>query len=187
MTQRTYQKGEVVTVTFQDKVSSNTFLIQADLGDEVLLNHPLFPECLLKYNKSVLDTVSANIKDSTERGLDFARSKASYLDYNTLADLEALCMYFIVRRKLTPRQKNILSSINGTIASILVNNDIRIAMDTVKENAALLDDFNAMWYRNFQGLFSGKQQITSKKQRSAIFNITGFVMAELERPTANKV
>jgi hypothetical protein len=41
-----------------------------------------------------------------------------------------------------------------------------------------------MWYRNFQGLFSGRQPITSKKQRASIFNITGFVMAELETPVA---
>jgi hypothetical protein len=182
---KVYQRGEIVTVSFQDKVSSNTFMVLEDTGETVLLNHPLFPECLIRCDKSKLDTVSPNIKDSIERALDFAKNNANYLDYNTVADLEALCMYFIIRRKLTPRQKNILSTINGTIASIVLNNDIRGAMDMIKENAGILDEFNAMWYRNFSGLFSGKQQITSKKQRSAIFNIAGFVLAELERPVAH--
>jgi hypothetical protein len=70
------------------------------------------------------------------------------------------------------------------IASIKLNNDVKAAMDLVSANAAILDEFNAMWYRNFQGLFSGRQPITSKKQRASIFNITGFVMAELETPVA---
>lgn len=179
-----FNSGDIVTVKFDNVVSSNTYIVDSDCGDTALLFHPLFPHCLLRYKKDVLDVVSPNVKDSTERSLDFIRKSSSFLDYNTVADHEALCMYFVVRRKLTPRQKSILSNICGTIASIKLNNDVKAAMELVTANAAVLDEFNSMWYRNFSGLFSGRQPITSKKQRAAIFNIAGFVMAELERPVA---
>lgn len=181
---KTFKPGDIVTVKFTNMVSSNTYVVESDCGDTVLLKHPLFPHCLLRHQKSGLDLVSPNVKDSIERSLDFVNKNAQYLDYNTLADHEALCMYFVFRRKLTPRQKSILSNICGNIASIKLNNDVKAAMEIVTDNSAVLDEFNAMWYRNFNGLFSGLQPITSKKQRAAIFNIAGFVMAELERPTA---
>lgn len=184
MNARPYKPGDIVTVKFENAVSSNTYKVESDYGDTVLLYHPLFPECLLRFQAHELNVVHPNIKDSIERALDFVNKNSKYLDYNTVADHEALSLYFVIRRKLTPRQKNILSTICGTIASIKLNNDVKAAMDLVVTNAAVLDDFNAMWYRNFSGLFSGKQPITSKKQRAAIFNIAGFVMAELERPTA---
>ena len=179
--------GEVVTVRFDDAVSSNAYLVDSDDGEgTVLLKHPLFPSCLLRFPKSDLDQVAPNVKDSTERSLDFANANAKYLDYNTLADHEALCLYFVVRRKLTPRQKNLLSNICGQIAGIKLNDDIKYAMSLVASHEAILDEFNLMWYRNFSGLFSGRQNITSRKQRSAIFNIAGFVLAELERPSVSK-
>lgn len=179
--------GEVVTVKFENAVSSNAYIVDSDDdSDTVLLKHPLFPQCLLRTPKSDLDLVAPNVKDSTERSLDFANSNQRFLDYNTLADHESLCLYFVVRRKLTPRQKKLLSDICGVIAGIKLNDDIKAAMQLVKENEAILDEFNGMWYRNFNGLFTGRQTITSKKQRSAIFNIAGFVMAELERPVAPK-
>lgn len=183
---KTYKPKEIVTVRFDNIVSSNTYLVESDCGDSVLLHHPLFEACLLRFDKSSIDVVAPNVKDSIERSLDFVNKNATYLDYNTLADHEALCMYFVCRRKLTPRQKSILSNICGTIASIKLNNDVKAAMELVTSNAAVLDEFNAMWYRNFSGLFSGRQPITSKKQRAAIFNIAAFVMAELERPTTAK-
>lgn len=187
MSNRSFEKGATVTVKFENIVSSNTYVVESDEGETVLLQHPLFPICLVRFAKEMVDTVAPNVKDSTERSLDFVKKNAQYLDYNTQADHEALCLYFVVQRKLTPRQKNLLSSMCGNIASIKMNNDVKAAMEFVKTNAAVLDEFNAMWYRNFGGLFAGRQQITSKKQRSAIFNIAGFVMAELERPIAANV
>ena len=184
METRTFSPGDIVTVKFENRVSSNTYRVESDCGDSVLLQHPLFPDVLIRTSKDEIDTVAPNVKDSIERALDFVKKNGQYLDYNTMADHEALCLYFVIRRKLTPRQKNILSNICGSIASIKMNNDVKSAMELVTANAAILDEFNAMWYRNFQGLFSGRQPITSKKQRAAIFNITGFVMAELERPVA---
>lgn len=178
------KRGDIVTVKFENAVSSNTYIVDTDEGPTVLLKHPLFDECLLRRKKDELDLVSPNVKDSIERSLDFVNKNAKYLDYNMLAEHEALCLYFVIRRKLTPRQRGSLSNICGTIASIKLNNDVKAAMELITANFAVLDDFNSMWYHNFSGLFSGKQAITSKKQRAAIFNIAGFALAELERPVA---
>lgn len=180
------QVDDIVTVKLENPAASNTYIVDTVIDDHALLKHPLFPRCLVKFKIEDLNRVSPNVKDSIERSLDFASRNKQYLDYNTCADLEALCMYFVFCRKLTPRQKSILSNICGTIASIKLDNDINAAMESIKENAALLDEFNSMWYRNFNGLFSGTQPITSKKQRAAIFNIAGFVLAELETPTASR-
>lgn len=178
--------GDIVTVSFDNLVSSNTFIVKDFNQNEALLYHPLFPSVYIKEELNNLNLVAPNIKDSTERGLDFANANRKYLDYNTIADLESLCLYFVVKRKLTPRQKFSLANMCGTIASHMFNNDIKAAMTYITRNEGILDEFNSMWYRNFNGLFTGKQPITSKKQRAAIFNIAGFALAELEIPTTAK-
>lgn len=181
------KRADIVTVDLgTDNQASNVYVVFDKLRDSYLLHHPLFPECYILKGESELNTVAPNIKDSIERCLDFASHNKQYLDYNTIADLEALCLYFSIKRKITPRQKHILSAICGVIASIKFDNTILTAMTYITKNQGILDDFNLMWFNNFKGLFQGKQPITSKRQRSAIFNIAGFVLAELENPTASK-
>ena len=176
-------KGTVVTVDLKNN-TSNTFVIDTDEGATVLLSHPLAKDVLIRKWKADVNTTAANIKDSSERCIDYANSNKSYLDYNTAGDLESVGIFFALKRKLTPRQKQTLANICGIIASVKFNNDLREAMNFVTKNSSMLDEFNAMWFNNFKGLFSGSQQITSKKQRSAIFNIAGYVLAEMENPTA---
>lgn len=179
-------KGDIVTVEFKNSEASNTFIV-ADIKDELaLLEHPLFPEILVKRHKDVLNVVSSNLKDSTERSLDFASNNKEILDYNGRLDLDTLCLAFVVRRKLTPKQKKILSDLGGKIAEVKFNGNIREAMDYITQNNGVLDDFNKMWYNNFSKLFKGKQDISSVKQTAAIFNMAGFVLAELETPVAPK-
>lgn len=180
------KKGDVVTVKVEDPASSNTYLVYRVIDDVALIHHPLSEKCLREVRIDELNQVSPTVKDSIERGLDFAKRNSNFLDYNTTADLEAISLYYVMTRKLTPRQKQILASICGTVASIKLNNNVQLAMEVVKDNSAVLDEYNGMWYRNFAGLFSGRQLITSKKQRSAIFNMAGFVMAELETPVTTK-
>jgi hypothetical protein len=179
------EKNSIVTVDLGNQ-SSNTFIVDTVEDEHYLLGHPMAPGILVRVEKSKVDKTSANIKDSSERSIDYANSNRKFLDYNTLSDLESLAIFFSIKRKLTPRQKQTLASICGVIASVKFDNDLREAMNFVSKNASLLDEFNAMWYNNFKGLFSGHQMITSKKQRSAIFNIAGYVLAELENPTANR-
>lgn len=179
------QKNSIVTVELNN-TSSNTFIVDTIEDQTVLLSHPLAVGVLIRVGKEKINTTVANIKDSAERGIDYANGSREYLDYNTAADLEALAIYFTLKRKLTPRQKQTLANICGVIASVKFNNDLRDAMNFVTKNSTMLDEFNMMWFNNFKGLFSGQQMVTSKKQRSAIFNIAGYVLAEMENPTASR-
>lgn len=178
------QKDSIVTLNLNVN-ASNTFFVDSDEGDTLLLTHPLMEGVLVRIKKDEVNKVSANIKDSTERCVDYANNNRQFLDYNTIADLDAVGIYFALKRKLTPRQKQMLANICGVLASVKLDNDVKEAMSMVIKNASILDDFNAMWYNNFKGLFNGRQPITSKKQRIAIFNIAGYVLAELENPTTN--
>lgn len=178
--------GDIVTVDLENN-ASNTYIVKQVLNDtEYILFHPLFPSCFIIKTNTQLNKTAPNIKDSIERCLDFASASKQYLDFNTVADLDSLCLYFAIKRKITPRQKHILAGICGVIASIKFDNNIKDAMAFVTKNQGILDDFNLMWFNNFKGLFQGKQPITSKKQRSAIFNITGYVLAELNNPIISK-
>ena len=179
-------KGKIVTIDFKNQTVSNTYLVHKVLEDTCLLTHPLFPECLIEKPTRLLDQVAPNIKDSTEKCLDFSTQNKKSLDHNSLGDLDALCAYFVVRRQLTPKQKQTLSCICGNIAEILFNDNIEETMRYVSANSSALDDFNRMWFNNFKGLFTGQQPITSKKQRSSIFNMAGFILAELSNPRVNK-
>lgn len=179
------KKNSIVTLDLHNH-TSNTFMVDTVEDDSVLLSHPLAPGVLVRVSKERVNTTAANIKDSMERSIDYANSNKQYLDYNTVSDLEAVAIYFTLKRKLTPRQKQTLANICGVIASVKFDNDLREAMNFVSKNSSLLDEFNLMWYNNFKGLFTGNQMITSKKQRSAIFNIAGYVLAEMENPTANR-
>lgn len=178
-------KDSVVTLDLQTQ-SSNTFIVDTIEGDTLLLTHPLSPGILIRVRKEQVNIAFATIKDSTERAIDFANQNRQYLDYQTISDLEALAIYFAVKRKFTLKQKQVLATICGVVAEAKFNNNIREAMNFITKNQSLLDDFNLMWYNNFKGLFTGQQPMTSTKQRGAIFNIAGYVLAELENPTAER-
>lgn len=178
--------GDIVTIPQKHTGVSNTFIVDMDLGNgEVLVRHPLAKECFLKFNTEDLNKYAPNIKDSIERSLDFSRINQQFLDKDSGEDLDALCLSFIVRKSLTPRQKQILSKINGYIAKKILNSDIKQAMILIKVNQGILDEFNTLWFNNFKGLFAGQQQISSSKQETSIYNMAGFVLAELNNPSTN--
>ena len=182
------KQGDLVTVMLENDKVSNTYIFQRLVGEDLRaqLSHPLYPGILIEKDIRLLNKVGPQLKDSIERSLDYAMTFKTYLDYNSVADLESLCMYHIVTKKLTPRQKRVLSGLCGSIAAIKLNNEIKDAMEIIVENEGVLDEFNRMWYNNFSGLFKGNQQITSKKQRGSIFNIAGFVLSQLHTPSIIK-
>lgn len=182
------EKDDIVTLKCENDSASNTFIVDATelKEDEVLLRHPLFPRILIRAHKSELNQVRANLKDSVEKCLDFCRINSIELDRNGRADLDALCAYFTVTRNLTPKQKSTLSAMCGKLAAIKFNDDLRRAMDFVIENKGVLDEFNARWFGNFKAFFDGTRLAPSMKQREGIFNIAGFVLAEMENPSAKK-
>ncbi|MGH7234328.1 MAG: hypothetical protein ACREF7_02685, partial [Candidatus Saccharimonadales bacterium] len=153
------EKGTVVTLSVNSR-ASNTYLVDKDEGETLMLTHPLASGTFIRVNKADVNLVSASVKDSSERCLDFANSNRKLLDHNTCCDLDALGMYFFVNRGFTPRQKQVLAAICGIIATMKFNNDLKSAMELVSHNVSVLDEFNAMWYNNFKGLFQGKQSIT---------------------------
>lgn len=176
-------KGNIVTLGGTN-LASNTFLVDTVEDQTLLLTHPLACGLLMRVPKEVINTVGANIKDSTEKCIDYANGNRTYLDFNTIGDLEAVSIYFAIKRQITPKQKQTLANICGTIARIRFNNDIKEAMLLITKNNSILDDFNSMWYHNFRSLFSGKKPITSPLQVKSIFNMAGYVLAELENPNA---
>jgi hypothetical protein len=176
------KKGDLVTVTLEENnQAANTYQVFAELGDEVLLCHPLHSKCLIIKRKDELNKVQPTLKDSNQRALEFALNRQEHLDHNAKGELEALSLFFVVNRYLTNSQKKSLANLCGYLASIHFHNDITLAMKFVVENTGVLSPFNLMWYNNFKDMFFGKRQITSPKQRDAIFNIAGSVLAELER------
>lgn len=189
-----FKKDDVVTIELdQTNRASNTYIVvgylmddEGDQTDVVILRHPMHPEALLMRHIDQLNKVQPNIKDSTERSLEFALKFDKHLDHNTKGELEGLRLCFVIHRNLTNRQKNQLSNICGTIASIYFHNDISIAMRHVVENQAVLDSYNNMWFVNFRDLFTGRKPIVSPKQRASIFNMAGFVLAELESQKISK-
>lgn len=180
------KSGDIVTVNsnYRDDEASNTYIIHKIIEDECLLYHPIYKDCFIIKKINEINHTAPIIKDSSERSLDFVLANKDKLGYNSVLDLKALCLVFAVERSLGPRFKNILAALCGNIAAVHFNNNVDLAITYVVKNAGVLDDFNRMWYYNFAKLFSKKQPITSKKQRTAIFNIAGFVLAELEAPSA---
>ena len=174
-----FQKGVIVTLD-----QGQTFIIDTDEGDTVLLTHPLSPEILVRALKSKVNTTSASVKDTSERGLDFANNHKDNLDFDTKKDLEGLSIVYMVRRKLTPRQKATLATICGNLAKIQFNNDVRAAGSFIVTNESLLDDFNRMWYRNLFNIMIGRAELRSKKQSETIFNIAGYALSRLYNPIA---
>jgi hypothetical protein len=178
------QKGSIVTVDLGNQ-ASNTFIVDTVEQDTVLLSHPLAKSMLLRVRKDQLNSVNPNMKDSNERHIDFCNQNVNCLDFNSRDDLEAIGTHFAFKRRLTPKQKSTLAGISGFIARVKFNQDLREAMYFITKNSSMLDEFNRMWFINFQGVFKGTTQITSGKQVNALFNMAGYLLAQLENPTAS--
>ena len=178
-----FKKDDLVTIRLKDNVNaSNTYIVAGILKDEpvAILYHPLHPSCLIARNFAELNKIQANGKDATERLLEFALIRQDELDHNMRGDLEALRLFYVINKTLTNHQKSQLSAIAGNLASIYFCGDVNLAIKYVNDNSAVLDTYNSMWYSNFIDLFKGKKPIVSPKQRASIFNIAGFVLAQLE-------
>lgn len=181
------KKDDIVTVPLEpNNNAANTYIVYDVLEQVVLLRHPLSDDILIAKPKPVINTVSANVKDSTERGINYILKNKEILDYNSIADLEAIILYFIVHRKLSNRQKQVISKLCGMIAEHYFNNNISLAIKYINENEGILDDFNKMWYKNFKDYFNGNKVVDTKNRRLAIFNMAGFVLAELGSQSAPK-
>jgi len=174
------KQGDLVTVQLnENSTASNVYSVARKLAGECVLNHPLFPECLIIRKDEELNKVGAQLKNSTEKCLEFVMKNRSLLDFNSGADVYAMAAYFVINRKLSSRQLKVLAGYCGKIASIILDNNLGSATRKVSENQALLDEYNLVWFNNLRDIYSGKK-VPSPNQRESVFNQAGFVLAQLE-------
>lgn len=174
------ENGSTVTLAGLNPNASNTYIVDRNEGDgNVLLSHPLSGVCLMRVPEDMLNRESPRVKDSTERSLDFCNNNPECIKPQDRVNLKSLKMTFFFERELSDKQKKVLSDVCGRIASFRLRGDLNEAMSLIVRNEGLLDEFNLRWYRNFHKIFEGNQEITSQKQTDSIFNMAGFVMAEL--------
>ena len=180
--------GEIVTVELEDKNMSNTYIVYDILSnredDQIILHHPLVPNIYIIKKASEINKTAPIMQDSYEKCIRFALINKDLLSWEDRVELQAIACLFVFYKNLTINNKQNLSNICGRISSIKFDNDIQAAMKSIVENQVLLDDFNKMWFNNFSKIFDGSTTIKSKKQRAAIFNISGFILAELNNPKA---
>ena len=181
------KKGDIVTVPLEpNNNAANTYIIYEVLEHVALLRHPLNDDILIAKPKPVINTVAPNVKDSMERGINYILQNKDIFDFNSLAELEAIILYFIVHRKLSNRQKQTISNLCGAIAEHYFNDDISLAIKYINENSGILDDFNRMWYKNLKDYFTGNKMVDTRNRRVSIFNMAGFILAELSSQSAPK-
>lgn len=187
MTEKTINVGELVTVDLGEFLSaSNTYLVVSKFEsvkgiEYCVLSHPLAPKCHIVKDSTELNTVMAQLKDPTEHCLDFAKKYSKYIGYKLQAELDALCLYFVIYKNLATNQKDRLALINSKIAAVIVRDDLKKAADLVKQNVALLDTFNQACYNSFKGSFEDISQANTKVKRQMIFRIAGYIMAQIEQ------
>jgi hypothetical protein len=179
----TFEPKTIVTLQLHSD-ASNTFIVDTVEEETLLLSHPLTDGILIRVPKSRVNNVAANIKNSTERSIDFANQHRKYIPQPNLHDLDSIGLYFAIYRKLSPLQKKTISNMCGLIARESLQNNIEDAKRLILKNSSMLDEFNTMWFNNFLNLLTGKLAITSEKQRMSIFNMAGFILAEMENPVS---
>lgn len=174
-------EGDLVTVDLSENHSvSNTYLVLKKLPDECVLSHPLAPECLMLRTDDQLNNAFPSMQSPIELCLNFAKNNRSYLGYTMAGDLDALSYYFIIKKQFTPKQRADLANICGKIASVALGNNISAAISEIKHNKALLDEYNHSLCNSVKGVLADPLSLQGKGQRFTIFNIAGFILAQLK-------
>jgi hypothetical protein len=173
-------EGDLVTVELnQFQAVSNTYRVLKKLQDICILSHPLAADCLIMKLDHELNNTFPSTRSPLEKCLYYAKNNKEYLGYTMTEDLEALCYYFVIRRQFTPKQRNDLANICGKIASVVLGNSISAAISGIKQNKALLDEYNHSLYENVKKVVESPLTPKSKGERYTIFNIAGFLLAQM--------
>lgn len=178
------KKGDLVTVEINDKAvdstsPSNVYVVVENLGSTCILNHPMYPECLIQKPTEMLNKTQPRLMNPLEKCLVFCIHNKELLQYNDEATLYSNVAYFLLNKKLSSVQCSQISKLCGIIAKVLLNNNLGKAITTVNENCSLLDEFNASWYENFKEVYSRKR-VAIPREGNIIFNQAGFVLAQLK-------
>jgi len=186
-TKNPLKTGDLVTLTFNSHISSsNTYKIERKVKGESILSHPLAPECLILRKDEELNQAFPTLQNPIEKCLIYAKSNKQYLGYNISADLEAMCYFFVIKKDLTTKQKNELYNMCGKIAATILSNSTQAAVSYIKNNKVLLDDFNLILMNNYKTIIENPNEIKSKNERFTIFNMAGFILAQLESSQGRK-
>lgn len=174
------QEGDLVTVNLGEYQSvSNTYLVAKKLEHQSILSHPLAPECLILKDDSELNKCLASMQNAVEKCLFYSRKNKELLGVTMNANLEALCFYFVIKKSFTLKQRDELASICGKIASVVLENKVASAVMLIKQNRVLLDEFNQMQCNQISKIINDPISIKTKNERYLIFNIAGFILAQL--------
>lgn len=173
--------GDLVTVELSATNSaSNVYVVARKLEGECLLQHPLAPQCYLLKPDADLNRAPPSLKNSMDKCLDFSAKNLEVFDANDATELRALFCHFVLNRKLSQRQGRTVSAACGKVAAAMLRNNVNAAIHLVVENKGLLDEYNLYWFETMSDIYLGQKKGVSPKQRIAIFNQAGFVLAQLE-------
>lgn len=179
----TYLKGDFVTVSLPEgNEYSNVYEVRGVLQEEntVILSHPLYPSALIEKPISEVDKAAPSIKQPLESCLEFCKKYKNMLSYDAASDLDSICAYFVINKRLAGVHKKNIAVHCGSIAVIQLDNNFSLACRKVLDNEGVLDDYNLTWYYRFKSIIEGNK-VASPKQRQSIFNLAGFVLSQLEQ------
>lgn len=177
---KSIKEGDLVTISLNEyRRVSNTYHVLKKLDQECILRHPLAPDCLLLKPDSELNIDFPTLQNSVEKCLFFAKKSKECLGYTMASDLEALCLYFVVKKDFSPKQRQEITNMCGKIASVVLGNNITSAIMIIKENKPLLDEYNHALVNEIAHILKDPLSLKSKAERYKIFNITGFLLAQL--------
>jgi len=170
---------DVVTITTIGTLESSSMNLCELSPNQVLVTHPLHPKVFLVEENERLNLKPFSPVGPIEKALNFIKSYEKLFNYVDLVDYESIVLYFIVNKRISNRQKGQISTLCGIIADYIFESDIDKAIDFINFNKDSLDEFNLMWYKNFNKFFTKKELVTFKKTKTSIFNIAGFLLTEL--------
>ncbi len=179
--------SDVVTIELNpNSTSANVCIVDSVSDNEALLFHPLYPGCFIKRPLADLNNAPVRMKDPNEKCLHYIKHNEAMLSYVKRQELDALCVNFVVRRELTPKQLQTMADLCGDIARINLHNNMDAAVHSVVQNQGLLDAFNQRWFndKDFKPIFQ-RRRTPTKKQFPILFRMAGFVLAQLEPQVAN--
>lgn len=187
MEKREIKENDLVTIqTTKYNTASNTYRVYRKFEGSCILTHPLAPECYIIRKDEDLNNVQAVLPNSLERCLYFAKQNQELLSHSSRADLEAMIYFFVIKKDFTPKQRTDLAAICGRVAAVKLHSNTAVACETVTRNIALLDDHFTTMYNNFEKVIKKPSLLKTKTERYSVFNLAGFVMAQLGEDGENE-
>lgn len=174
------KEGDLVTIALSEYQSvSNTYVVAKKLEGECVLSHPLAPECYIIKKDDALNDYFPTMQNSIEKCLFFAKKNKDCLGYSLASDLEALCYFFVIKKEFTPKQRTDLANICGKISSVLLGNNLSYAVTYIKQNQVLMDEYNHALFNSVKKILDDTRNLKTKVERYSIFNIAGFLLAQV--------